>query len=89
MDRRKFLAGSVATVVIAGTSVYLLSDKHNFERSDFALDQNKKTGLEADEIKILSLASLAPSGHNTQPWFIASHHTIGSSAMIKAGGCQL
>lgn len=70
MDRRKFLAGTAATVVIAGTSVYLLSDKHNFERSEFALEQNKKTGLKADEIKILSLASLAPSGHNTQPWFI-------------------
>jgi len=79
MNRRKFLAGSAATVVIAGTSVYLLSDKRNFERSDSALNQNKKTALKADEIKILSLASLAPSGHNTQPWFIkciAPYHWI-------------
>ncbi|GGI29179.1 Acg family FMN-binding oxidoreductase [Pedobacter mendelii] len=72
MNRRKFLAGSGATIVIVGVTGYMLSDMQNFERSDSDTKQNNKTRLKADEIKILSLASLAPSGHNTQPWFIKS-----------------
>ncbi|RNL56061.1 Acg family FMN-binding oxidoreductase [Pedobacter jejuensis] len=79
MNRRKFLLGSGAVVVIAGFSGYLVSDRNNFERADSLAGNNKETGLTSDEIKILSLASLAPSGHNTQPWFIkciAPYHWI-------------
>ncbi|MCI3936293.1 hypothetical protein MQX03_03730 [Chryseobacterium aahli] len=29
--------------------------------------------IDIDEKEILILASLAPSGHNTQPWFVKYH----------------
>ena len=39
-------------------------------------------GLEKDEMEILYLASLAPSGHNSQPWVVRilepKHWVIGS-----------
>jgi hypothetical protein len=38
-------------------------------RKGYILQENIK-GLSEDEIRILYLASLAPSGHNTQPWMI-------------------
>jgi hypothetical protein len=69
MKRRKFLAITGGTILASGGVGYLLSDKSNFVRSDL-----KKTPLDpllqADEQEILYLSSLAPSGHNTQPWFV-------------------
>lgn len=62
------LAGS--SVVIAGVTYYLLSDKSNFVRDDNKQNEKTKIPLRPDEREILFLASLAPSGHNTQPWFI-------------------
>jgi hypothetical protein len=70
MKRREFLAITGGAVVIAGTTYYLLSDKTNFIRSDTLKDEKGKVVLTTDERSILYLASLAPSGHNTQPWFI-------------------
>ena len=70
MKRRKFLAIAGSTVVIAGVTSYLLSDKTNFVRADGKQNIKAKFPLKADEREILFLASLAPSGHNTQPWFI-------------------
>ena len=70
MNRRTFIKYSAGVIVIAGVTYYLMSDTANFERAD--LDENSKTKIpiQADEIAILVLASLAPSGHNTQPWFV-------------------
>lgn len=70
MDRRKFIEYTTGFIVIAGITYYLMSDKSNFERAD--LDENPKTKIpmQTDEKEILILASLAPSGHNTQPWFV-------------------
>ena len=48
----------------------MLSDKSNLLRADIKpADDNNET-LKPDEKEILFLASLAPSGHNTQPWFV-------------------
>ena len=70
MNRRKFLALTGGSVVIAGVTGYALSDKSNFVRPDLKPDNRIGINLTADEREILYLASLAPSGHNTQPWFI-------------------
>ena len=55
------------------------------KREDLPKSNDEKTliqGLEKDEIEILYLASLAPSGHNTQPWTVKivepKHWIIGS-----------
>ena len=82
MNRRKFIQFAGVTVVAAGTASYLLSDKGNVSRSDIEPDSGNKTSLQPDEKTILRLASLAPSGHNTQPWFVQHlepfHWIVGS-----------
>lgn len=70
MERRKFLKYTTGIVVIAGVTYYLISDTSTFERVDLVKNLKSKIPIEADEAKILVLASLAPSGHNTQPWFV-------------------
>jgi hypothetical protein len=54
----------------AGATSYLLSDKSNLLREDIKPADNTNEILKPDEKQILFLASLAPSGHNTQPWFV-------------------
>jgi hypothetical protein len=79
MKRRKFLTLAGTTIVIAGVTYYSLSDKSNFARADSKLTETSKIPLQPDEREILFLASLAPSGHNTQPWFveyIESYHWL-------------
>lgn len=71
MNRRKFIGiAAGGTVLASGAIGYLLSDKENLVRSDLKVADNVNTTLSAEEREILFLASLAPSGHNTQPWFI-------------------
>ncbi|MFA6086313.1 nitroreductase [Mucilaginibacter sp.] len=70
MNRRKFLGLTGGSVAIAGITYYALSDKSNFVRADLKPVTNVNIQLTADERHILYLASLAPSGHNTQPWSI-------------------
>jgi hypothetical protein len=78
MNRKKFIGIVGGTVITVGTTSYLLSDKSNLVRADVkpADDSTKPTlrdrnkTLKPDEKEILFLASLAPSGHNTQPWFV-------------------
>ncbi len=79
MDRRKFIGIGGTAILAAGATGYLLSDKSNLARSDITPTQPTNETLKPDEREILSLASLAPSGHNTQPWFveyIAPYHWI-------------
>ncbi len=79
MNRRRFLAITGASIVIAGSGAYLPSDKNNFVRSDIKEDGKNKFSFMKDEKEILYLASLAPSGHNTQPWtvkYIGPYHWI-------------
>jgi hypothetical protein len=70
MNRRKFLGLAGGAIVIAGVTYYVLSDKNNFTRADILQTNGSKIVMLPDEREILFLASLAPSGHNTQPWFV-------------------
>jgi hypothetical protein len=70
MNRRNFITIAGVTIVVAGGIYYLSSDKSNFVRADIKDDSSGRFPLKADEREILHLASLAPSGHNTQPWFV-------------------
>lgn len=79
MKRRKFLTIAGTTIVIAGVTYYLLSDKTNFIRAYTKQKETTKIPLQTDEKQILFLASLAPSGHNTQPWavkYLEPYHWI-------------
>jgi nitroreductase len=70
MRRRNFIGlAVVGAIAAAGTAGYLLSDKQNLLRADLKPDEDPEF-LQPDEKQILFLASLAPSGHNTQPWFV-------------------
>jgi hypothetical protein len=89
MKRRSFIALSIGAVVALGAGAeYLLSDKSNLGRSDMSPnDTGPETNgvtLHPDESRILELASLAPSGHNTQPWFVGHvarfHWIIGNDS---------
>lgn len=70
MNRRNFLFDTGGSLFIIGTTYYLLSHKSNFITSDIDEGYTGKIQLQSDERQILYLASLAPSGHNTQPWFV-------------------
>ncbi len=70
MKRRKFIAIAGSSIIIAGVTYYLVSDKRNFVRAGIKPTETAKISLQPDEKEILLLASLAPSGHNTQPWFV-------------------
>ena len=79
MKRRKLLNVAAGTIVIAGGVSYLMSDKKNYVRENSENNSSDNSLLQSDEREILYLASLAPSGHNTQPWFvkyIAPYHWI-------------
>lgn len=70
MNRRKFIVIAGSSIVVGGVIYYMQSDNNNFVRAD--CNQTNPVGilLKPDEREILFLASLAPSGHNTQPWFV-------------------
>lgn len=70
MNRKQFLGIAAGTIVIAGITYYLSSDKSNFVRADIQKNEFTSIPLKSDERAILTLASLAPSGHNAQPWFV-------------------
>ncbi|WP_353485044.1 nitroreductase [Haliscomenobacter sp.] len=70
MNRKKFLGVAGGAVLVVAGGYYLQSDKSNFVRADLEGSFPEKIPLTADERNILFLASLAPSGHNTQPWFV-------------------
>ena len=69
ISRRDFLRSAGAVVLIGGSVPFLNGcaglNRINIKQKDVAV-----TGLKQDEMHILGLASLAPSGHNTQPWGI-------------------
>jgi hypothetical protein len=70
MNRNQFIGIAVGTTIAVGTIAYSLSDKRNLSRSDIKPIEDQNSVLNPDEKEILFLASLAPSGHNTQPWFV-------------------
>ena len=70
MNRRTFIAIAAGGAAASVGTAFFLCDKSNLVRSDLEIDRNANKTLKPDEFEILSLASLAPSGHNTQPWFV-------------------
>lgn len=70
MNRKQFIGIAASTIVIGGVTYYLSSDKYNFVRADIQKKEPNLISLKPDEREILTLASLAPSGHNTQPWLV-------------------
>jgi hypothetical protein len=70
MNKRKFIGIAIGSTIASGVITYLFSDKRNFSRADIKPIDDHTSTLKADEQAILLLASLAPSGHNTQPWFV-------------------
>jgi hypothetical protein len=70
MKRQKFITIAGSSIVIGAVTYYLCSDKNNFVRADSKQNNPIGISLKKDEREILFLASLAPSGHNTQPWFV-------------------
>jgi hypothetical protein len=66
MNRRTFITIGGTLIAVA----YVATDTHSVTRSDLHEIWTTPSKLLADERAILFLASLAPSGHNTQPWFI-------------------
>jgi hypothetical protein len=79
VKREQFIGIASGTIIAAVTTSYLLSDKRNLSRAEIKPSDEKNATLQPDEKEILLLASLAPSGHNTQPWFVrylAPYHWI-------------
>jgi nitroreductase len=70
MNRRTFIGIGGVAIVAVGAVGYGLSDRSSLVRSDLAPIKPTNETLKPDEREILTLASLAPSGHNTQPWFV-------------------
>lgn len=70
MKRRKFLKIGSAMFLLAGNATYLFCNRTSLVRADIKNDSKNAMKLQPDEREILYLASLAPSGHNTQPWFV-------------------
>lgn len=70
MNRKTFIGLAGGAIATAASSAYLLSDKRNLLRADLKPADDDPGKLQPDEEQILFLASLAPSGHNTQPWFV-------------------
>lgn len=71
ISRREFLqAAGAAMAMVSGAP--MLNGCAGLKRTDIKQQAVDVTGLKLDEIRILELASLAPSGHNTQPWGISA-----------------
>jgi len=69
MNRRNFLKLSGEGILLFG-GLSMISGCSGLKRNDLPQFNGEKEsikGLEKDEMEILCLASLAPSGHNTQP----------------------
>ncbi len=84
MNRRDFLKLSGEGFFLMG-GMSMLNACGSLKRDHLPQSNGEKAslkGLEKDEMEILYLASLAPSGHNTQPWVVRilepNHWVIGS-----------
>ncbi len=70
MKRTKFIGITGGAIAATVTTAYLLSDRSNLSRENIKQADNNNDLLKSDEKEILFLASLAPSAHNSQPWFV-------------------
>jgi hypothetical protein len=84
ISRRSFLKYAGESMVLLG-GLSLMNSCNGLKRSDLERrpeEERSVRGLEKDELEIVELASLAPSGHNAQPWTVKvvepKHWIIGS-----------
>jgi hypothetical protein len=72
MSRRRFIGMSVGGVVVAvGGVAYMLSNRCNLLRTGIpSVRETSPDFLKSGDAAILFHPSLAPSGHNTQRWFV-------------------
>jgi len=70
MKRRGFLKGTIATGFLAAAGLPLLSSCSGVTRSDLPASEETGGRIDEESARILWYASLAPSGHNAQPWFV-------------------
>lgn len=70
MKRRRFLQITGIGISAAAVAAYIGNDRSNVVSANTSVNSIRTTYLRSDERQILYLASLAPSGHNTQPWMI-------------------
>jgi hypothetical protein len=84
ISRRSFLKYAGESMVLLG-GLSLMNSCSGLKRTDVerGTEEGRSIrGLEKDELEILDLASLAPSGHNAQPWTVRviepKHWIIGS-----------
>jgi hypothetical protein len=70
MKRRTFLKGAIGTGLLGAFGVPLLTACSGVKRSDFPSSEGPVEGIDEESARILRYASLAPSGHNSQPWLI-------------------
>ena len=70
MNRREFIRTTCAGGIALGVGLVSYSWLQLEDEATMRVDcpSQQIPGLSEDEIKIVYLASLAPSGHNTQPW---------------------
>lgn len=72
MNRRAFIGKAlVSTTLLAGSGVLIPSCERNFRTELMNPEPAGRSVLpDPDSHRILYYASLAPSGHNSQPWFV-------------------
>jgi hypothetical protein len=70
MNRKQFVGMTGGALLIGGIALYSTSSEGSMKRIDTKERGKNLIILTEDERQILFLASLAPSGHNAQPWFI-------------------
>ncbi|HWR30741.1 MAG TPA: nitroreductase [Negativicutes bacterium] len=70
MNRKEFLWKMAASALIAGSALtgYSYMQLGPINELRRKKESAEITGLGSDQRRIIELASLAPSGHNTQPW---------------------
>lgn len=74
MNRRAFIQQTLtATALDVGLLPLVTGCGRGVRREDLSVrcrDEDELRPLESNEVRILHYASLAPSGHNTQPWSV-------------------
>jgi hypothetical protein len=73
MNRRQFIKkGLAATAIISGTGMIVSSCSRDLRSQIMETDKWSGASIIPDEdrYRILYYASLAPSGHNAQPWYV-------------------
>jgi hypothetical protein len=83
MNRRQFISYSGLGIAIIG-GIYILNPLAQRTAITRGNLYNTVKGIEGDSLEIIYLASLAPSGHNTQPWTVmiidSNHWMIGTDS---------